>query len=195
MKVHAVILAGGAGERLGRVHKALLRIGNQRLVDRVAGRLQGTETLLVATGPNECGRILEAGTNVADAAPVHDGPMAGLSAAINHLRNVGAAEDVLISVAVDTPFLPHDYLERMVAALQDGAPAAYATWGDEFYPTNAAWELSAVPAKLPNSPRALHAQLGSRAVDWSDQLSDNPFSNLNTLGDLIALSRRHQAVE
>ncbi|MFN4211385.1 MAG: NTP transferase domain-containing protein, partial [Devosia sp.] len=36
---HAVIIAGGRGERLGGVRKADLRLGGRRLVDRVADEL------------------------------------------------------------------------------------------------------------------------------------------------------------
>lgn len=120
--------------------------------------------------------------------------MAGIAAALHHLRNRAGTDDLLLSVAVDTPFLPSDYAERMVSALEGGANAAYAAWGDQIYPTNAIYRLSALSslgaASMPDSPKRLLKSLDARPVDWSAPASVDPFANLNTLTDLITLVRR-----
>jgi molybdopterin-guanine dinucleotide biosynthesis protein A len=192
MIVHALILAGGRGSRLGDVRKAEIRIGGRGLLDRVADRLADLP-LLVSTGPG-AGRQIGRGIGLADHAPSHDGPMAGIAAALHHLRDRAGPDDLLLSVAVDTPFLPSDYAERMVGALKGGANAAYAAWGDQIYPTNAIYRLSALyslaPAAMPDSPKRLLKSLDARPVDWSALASADPFANLNTLADLIALGRR-----
>jgi molybdopterin-guanine dinucleotide biosynthesis protein A len=195
---HAVIIAGGRGERLGEVRKGDLRIGGRRLVDRVAESL-GTVVapLMVATGPGEARLRLPAGAvGIADLDAPMGGPLAGLVAAVDALQARGVGTGQLVSVAVDTPFLP----ENFVAIMRDGlgsAPAAYAAWGDQFYPPNAIWRIDALtglPARVrdgtaPHSLKALQLELGARQVDWTGQDGRNPFANVNTVADLVALGR------
>lgn len=190
MKVHALILAGGEGSRLGFVRKATLRIGNRRLIDSVAERLPNVDSVLVATGPGPA-VPLGVGTGLSDGVDTHGGPMSGLKAALRHLGDDGA-EGVILTVAVDTPFLPEDYGARLLDAISAGANAACAAWGGRIYPTNAAWRLCALPPvdDLPHSPKALLEMLGGGIVDWSGSAAQNPFANLNSLADLVSLSRR-----
>jgi molybdopterin-guanine dinucleotide biosynthesis protein A len=195
---HAVIIAGGRGARLGGVRKADLRIGGARLIDRVTARLGGIAVpAMVAIGAAPYGGSLPADSvPVADLAAPVAGPLAGLAAAVAHLRQSGIAEGVLVSVAVDTPFLPERFAAAMSAALGKDA-AVFATWGEAFYPPNAAWRLEALadlPArvlqgKAPKSLRALLEEIGARRVDWTAEATQDPFCNLNTLDDLLALGR------
>ncbi|NMA96842.1 MAG: molybdenum cofactor guanylyltransferase [Phyllobacteriaceae bacterium] len=194
MKIHALILAGGAGSRLGGVDKARLRIGNVALIDRVIDRLGEVSSLLVATGP-EMPHALPKGIAIPDHSDKHLGPMAGVAAALRHLRPLAGPDDILASVAVDTPFLPSDFLARIVQPISDGAAASLAVWKEQFYPTNAAFRLSEVPEILPDSPKALLASMGAVKIDWSVDQALNPFGNVNTLADLVAMSRRAQSVE
>ncbi|KFC69967.1 Molybdopterin-guanine dinucleotide biosynthesis protein MobA [Devosia sp. LC5] len=198
---YAVIIAGGQGQRLGGVRKGDLRIGGVKLVERVRRALGDVaEPLLLATGP---------GTLKADAGllAVRDldgpvgGPLAGLAAAVDALQLNGVRSGILVSVAVDTPFLPQGFAATMAAALGDAA-AVYAAWDEAFYPPNAAWQLEALGA-LPGQVRdgtsapslkALHRQLDARRHDWRDRYEQDPFANLNTLADLIALQRRARNV-
>jgi len=95
---------------------------------------------------------------------------------------------------VDTPFLPRNYVMRLRnAATEPGA--AYAAWGENIYPTNSAWQFGALRDALEETsesagPKAILRKLGATAVDWSAESATDPFSNLNTLNDLIALQRR-----
>jgi molybdenum cofactor guanylyltransferase len=198
---HAVIIAGGKGERLGGVRKADLRIGGRRLVDRVVGALGAMETpLMIATGPGDV-RLRPAANAVAVPdldAPV-GGPLAGLAAAVEALRMRGISTGLLVSVAVDTPFLPADFVAVMRDGL-GGAPAAYAAYDGQFYPPNAIWRieaLSALPEQVrtgntARSLKALQQMLGAVAVDWAGQGDTDPFANVNTLADLLALARMNQ---
>lgn len=195
----AVIIAGGQGERLGNVRKADLRIGGVRLLDRVIDSLGDVQRpILVSTGANrlklaltaDCLAIPDRETSIA-------GPLAGLVAAVHALRDRGVTHGTLISLAVDTPFLPNTFVDRMCTALSDGA-VAYAGWDDDFYPPNAAWNLAALgdlSARLsandgPRSIKALQKAMNGTRVDWSAPGAKNPFSNLNTLSDLVELGFR-----
>lgn len=197
MTTYALILAGGRGSRLGDVRKATLRIGGQSLFARVARHLPN-ETLLISTGPGE---PYDFGTGVAlrDSTLEFTGPMAGIRAASNYLSPLADQDDVLITTAVDTPFLPENYHRQMQRALGDGADAAYATWGELFYPTNAIYRLSALTTFLdkerPDSPKQLLRGLSAVAINWYSLSAENPFANLNTLADLITLGRRANSIK
>ena len=196
---HAVIIAGGEGQRLGGVRKAELRIGGSRLIDRVAGALHDvTRPILVATGHGR----LPAGDHigVGDLNDSFGGPLAGLAAAVDWLAARGVTDGLIASVAVDTPFLPPDFIAVMTETL--GADAAIASrWGEEFYPPNTLWRLAAIatlPARVrdgtaPKSPKALLGELRATSHDWRPASPDNPFDNLNTLADLVRLQRRAAA--
>jgi molybdopterin-guanine dinucleotide biosynthesis protein A len=197
--VHAVIIAGGQGQRLGGVRKGSLRIGGLRLIDRASAALGPVaDPLMVSTGSNSAISDLPEGAEAVPDLPVPcAGPLAGLAAAVTALRRRGVVRGELVSVAVDTPFLPTDFVARMVAPLAQ-APASYAAWKDDFYPPNAAWRIEAIadlPERMaapapPASLKALQRLLGAEAVDWSGDQTDNPFHNVNTIGDVIALERR-----
>ncbi|MFP9137264.1 molybdenum cofactor guanylyltransferase [Devosia sp. XGJD_8] len=196
MPVHAVIIAGGRGERLGGVRKADLRLGGRRLVDRVADELGPLASpLMLSVGPHDDGRGERTGSiRVTDLMAPVGGPLAGLAAAVASLKTRGIEDGVLISVAVDTPFLPGDFCTVMVEAMGDG-DAAFAAWGDDFYPPNAAWRLAALAAlpeevmqgRAPKSLKALLERLRARRADWTGRSARNPFANVNTPADLVAL--------
>ncbi|HWU19466.1 MAG TPA: NTP transferase domain-containing protein [Devosia sp.] len=195
---YAVIIAGGQGQRLGGVRKRDIRIGGITLIERVRQALGAVaEPLLVATGPGEAVRLDDGMLAVADLDGPLGGPLAGLAAAVDALQRRGVDNGVLVSVAVDTPFLPPGFAGTMAAAVGD-ADAVYAAWGEDFYPPNAAWRLgalSALPGQVrdgtaPGSLKALHGQLKGGRLDWSAGHERDPFANLNTLADLIELQRR-----
>ncbi len=192
MTLYTLILAGGRGSRLGEVRKGDIRIGGRSLFERVSEMLPDTN-LLVSTGPIES-RSFDKGVLLPDSSAIFAGPIAGISAASEYLRHRAQTGDQLLTVAIDTPFLPADYAVRMQEALNQGANAAYAVWGDAFYPTNAIYRLSALlDAPAPDSPKRLLRSLDAIKVDWTSLSAENPFSNLNDLTDLIALGRRARA--
>ena len=193
---HAVIIAGGKGQRLGGVRKADLRIGGSRLIDRVTSRLgKVAEPLVISTGADGLRFVLPQN---AVAVPDLDigcaGPLAGLVAAAVALENQGVHAGIIVSVAVDTPFLPTDFVARMMDGLGD-ASGAYAAWGEDFYPPNAVWRVEGLAERLmsksaPTSLKALQIEIGARRVDWFVPDQPNPFANLNTLEDLVSLGTR-----
>lgn len=196
--VQAVVIAGGRGERLGGVIKADLRIGGRRLLDRVVGALGTVESpLMLSIGPRSDRLGLPAGTvAIADLAGTTEGPLAGLAAAVASLHARGIDRGLLVSVAVDTPFLPADFVARLKAGLGD-ARGAFASCGEQFYPPNAIWRIEALATlpervltdRAPPSLKALQRELGARAVEWAAPGGSDPFANLNTVGDLVALGQ------
>lgn len=198
MTIHSVVLTGGEGTRLGSIRKADLRLGGVRLIDRVAIRLAPANgQLLVSVGPSTLaappGLI-----GIVDRVGDPGGPLAGILAAAHQLATTAGPDDILVSVAVDTPFLPEDYVSKLVAPVAAGARAAVAAWQGSLYPTNAAWRLDTLrpflddgPSTSPiRSPKRLLESLDATIVEWAACSSENPFANLNTLKDLVLLARR-----
>jgi molybdenum cofactor guanylyltransferase len=192
-RTFGLVLAGGEGSRLGGVRKADLRIGGARLLDRVSRVLEGRVTaLLVASGQEVIGGI--SGVSVQDEARVPMGPLAGIRASIRYLEEISDPEDILVSAAVDTPFLPDDFVGKLRDAAAE-AGAAYATCGENIYPTNSAWQFGLLRDALEGAsesvgPKAILHMLGAKPVDWAAEGQNDPFANINTLADLIALQRR-----
>lgn len=193
MRIAAVILAGGKGQRLGGANKALLELGGQRLVDRAVAAVAPSAPILLATGRLD---LSVAGTlSVSDLDTPYAGPLAGLAAAIDHLRH--DPPDWLLSLAVDTPFFPADFTVRALA-LAPQAPALVAAYAGQLYPTDALWRFDAVadlPERLragtaPHSPMRLGAMLGWVPVDYAATTPDDPFLNANTPEELALLRRR-----
>jgi len=187
-----LILAGGEGSRLGGVRKADLMVGGLRLLDRVVGAIEAdVSELLIASGQeNAIGRY----ACIRDDTTMRMGPLAGIRAAARHLEAKAEPEDVLVFVAVDTPFLPRNYVTRLAnVAAESGA--AFAAWGENIYPTNCAWRFRVLRDALEDAgesvgPKAILTKVGATWVDWSTEAATDPFSNINTLKDLIALQGR-----
>lgn len=195
----AVILAGGRGERLGGVVKAQLRVGGVRLLDRVAARVAGCRPIIVASGPHDPAALgLPAQVvSVADMPGEYAGPLAGFVAALSVLPE---GIDLLVCAAVDAPFLPVDYVERLVAGIGE-APAAVACYDSQPYPTNSIWRVARLrdlPARLlagtaPRSLKSLAAEAGAVMLDWPTSADGDPFANINTPEDLARAEARAAA--
>ena len=197
--IAAVILAGGRGERLGGVVKAHLSVGGVRLLDRVMARVAVCRPIIVASGPHDRADLdLPAGAEaVADLATDYAGPLAGFAAALVALPE---ETELLVCAAVDAPFLPVDYVERLVAGLRD-APAALACYDSQPYPTNSIWRVARLrdlPARLlagtaPRSLRSLAAEAGGVMLDWPSREDGDPFASINTPADLARAEARAAA--
>ena len=192
-QIAAVILAGGKAERLGGVNKALIELGDLRLVDRAIAAIGGCTLILLAIGRSS---FEVTGTHaVLDLETDYAGPLAGVAAAVEALA--GSQIEFLVSLAVDTPFFPPDFVARSRPLLAT-APAVVSAFGAQDYPTNALWRLSAIadlPAQLragtaPRSLKRLAEGLGATRLDYAAHAADNPFANLNTPDDLAELRAR-----
>jgi molybdopterin-guanine dinucleotide biosynthesis protein A len=191
-RIAAVILAGGRGERLGGVNKALLALGDRTLLDRAMAVTRGYKTLLAVgsarfEAPGDLEQILDLDTGYA-------GPLAGVAAAVQHLAD--SAIDLLFSLAVDTPLFPADFVSR-ARDLLHASPAVLAAYGEQDYPTNAVWRLSALSGlpdavrngSAPRSLKRLALGLGAARLDYAPLTDSDPFRNANTPEDLAFLGR------
>lgn len=191
------ILAGGQGTRLGGVRKGDLRIGGKTMLARVRDALEShVDQMVLSLGRENLQSAPRALRTVLDVDDLPKGPLAGLRAIASSISKQSYSDTVLITVAADTPFLPNDFVPRLLEALGK-APAACAAWNGHNYPTNAAWRLAPLLSQLEMAdenwgPSALLRQLDAPQVSWNG--NTDPFANLNTLSDLISLQRRALAI-
>jgi molybdopterin-guanine dinucleotide biosynthesis protein A len=197
--VAGLILAGGHGERLGGAIKSEVVIGGVRLLDRVAARLSGCAPLLVAHGrlAPETLRLGPQFVPVLDFAGDYAGPLAGFAGAISFLATLPERSELVVCAAVDTPFLPEDYVARLVESLK-GHDAVIASYAGQPYPTNSIWRVDHfldLPARIlrgtaPRSLKSLGAEANAALLDWPGVDGGNPFANINTPDELAEMQRR-----
>lgn len=108
LRTRGVILAGGGATRLNGHDKALIPLGDQSLLAHVRSRLAPQVDALALSSNAAPARYAEFGLPVvADRLPGL-GPLAGVHAAASVFP-----DEILVSVAVDLPFLPLDTVARL----------------------------------------------------------------------------------
>ncbi|MSQ70088.1 MAG: molybdenum cofactor guanylyltransferase [Betaproteobacteria bacterium] len=190
--ITGLILAGGQGRRMGGVDKGLQPFRGKRLVDHVYERLV----------PQVGGIIINANQNhddyrsfgvrvVSDALKEPGGgfagPLAGLHAGLSISRR-----PYLATVPCDSPFFPHDLVERLFKQLNDsGAELAVARTGNQSHPVFCLVRRGVVEHLadfIKDGGRkidAWYAALHVVEVAFDDEVA--AFSNINTRDELASL--------
>ena len=122
--ITGLILAGGRGTRMGRVDKGLQPFRGATLAAHVMRRLapqvasvainanrnlpQYQAIADAAAGPGASGKVLP------DELGNYEGPLAGLHIGLRH-----CATPLLLTAPCDSPFLPADLAQRLLAAMQE----------------------------------------------------------------------------
>ncbi len=190
MMIAGLVLAGGAGTRMGTPHrlKPLTLLHGRPLAAHAADALAGLDPILVS-GP--AGRGLEALGRpvIRDLRVSSHGPLAGLEAAYAHLSTAFPQVTHILSVPGDTPFLPRDLVSAMITGT-DGRIAVAAS-GGQLHPTAALWPMTVLAGLRTwmdgTERRALRAFIGAeewRVVDFPVAGPIDPFFNVNTPQDL-----------
>ena len=189
-----VILAGGSGRRFGGVHKSFLELRQRPLIEHVIARIapQVGEVLINTNSADV--RYRTYGAELCGDAPRKapaTGPLIGLTSTFAALENRGDQHSCLLSVPVDTPFLPGDLVSRLSIALAVAeAGIAYAATAERDHPIVALWgPKSRYPLRRlfdgqPNiSLHASMAALNAERVVFAHTPTD-PFFNINAPQDL-----------
>jgi len=124
-----LILAGGAGRRVGGEDKGLLDWHGKPLAAHVAERLRPqVKRLVISCNRNRDYYATLADATVADRRENFQGPLAGLEAAASQLEG-----DTILIAPCDTPLLPRDLASRLLDALSaagDSMDISYAHDGE-----------------------------------------------------------------
>lgn len=120
--ITCVILAGGLARRLGNVDKAAVELNGQSLLERVLKRLvpQVSSIIINANGNPDRFSQWEKPV-VADTIAGFPGPLAGVLAAMEWASENQPHCNWIVSVPVDTPFLPHDLVARFASTIKENA--------------------------------------------------------------------------
>lgn len=187
---------------MGGGDKALLRLGGVTLIDRVVARLAPQVAGLAINANGDPARFAGVGLPVlADSMPDHPGPLAGILAAMDWTVGQGASH--VVTVAADTPFLPHDLVARLAEQAGGAVPVLAATPSgvDQARSVEASLIRHSVcglwPVALRNDLRAALAAGARKVTVWADGhgarvavfgAADgvDPFFNVNTREDLRA---------
>ena len=197
-----VILAGGAGRRVGDADKGLLPLCGRPLVEHVQERLRSQCKRVVIVANRNIDMYARLAPTIHDEVVGHDGPLAGLAAAFGFLQaNRHALPEWLLTVPVDCPDPPRDLAARLRAALATnvGAACSFALVAGRREPLFAMfrvdalaepWHASAQAAlREHGSPMRWLAAQGALAVDFGD--ADGAFHNLNAPDDFRDYERAH----
>ena len=191
-RVPAVILAGGKSSRMHGKNKALMKLGNKRLIEHVLSKLN-TATNNIALNINSDYRSFEAYNLplLTDTIGGYLGPLAGVLSAMKWAEEIGYTK--VLTVAADTPFFPEnlfsnfeDYIEKydiVMACTEDDNGKV------ERHPTFCMWSIEL----RENLELSLREGL-RKIVYWTDQFNVknmkfkiekfDPFFNINTKEDL-----------
>jgi molybdenum cofactor guanylyltransferase len=188
--IAGLILAGGQGTRLGGADKAFVRLHGAALITHLLARLtpQGCQALAVSANGDPA-RFAAYGLAVLPDAPelAGKGPLAGVAAGLAWAATMGA--DFLLTVPVDTPFIP----ANLLAALTPG-PSVAVYQGRQHHLV-ALWPVAFLPAlkNFLGQPGAYKVRdalrlCAARQVAFAGPT--DPFLNINTQEDLASAGRQ-----
>jgi molybdopterin-guanine dinucleotide biosynthesis protein A len=187
-----LVLAGGLARRMGGGDKALLKIGNDTILDRVVARFAPQCTGLLLNANGDPARFARFGLPVvADDIPDFAGPLAGILAGLDWLAANKPGMEWMASVPGDCPFVPRDLVPRLhEARIAQSLPLACAKSGDWRHPVAGLWPV-ALRGDLRRAltEEGLHkievwtGRHGVALAEWPDKPVD-PFFNVNRPEDL-----------
>jgi molybdopterin-guanine dinucleotide biosynthesis protein A len=130
-RVTGVVLAGGLGRRMGGVDKGLKVLHGKPMVQWAIERFAPqVDELLINANQNLETYAAFGHRVIPDAIGGYAGPLAGLHRGLSEAKH-----DFVATVPCDSPFLPHDLVDRLFAALErDDADLAVARTGDQPHP-------------------------------------------------------------
>lgn len=192
--IAALLLAGGAGRRLGGADKALVPLAGRPLIAHAIGRIGPQAGASVINANGYPARFAAFGLPVvADSLPDRPGPLAGLLAGLDWLARERPDASHVLTLPADTPFPPPDLVARLDAARRDAcADIAVAASGGRRYHAVALWPVTLRAALrralVEEGERAVSrfaARFAVTAVEWPTTPYD-PFFNINMPEDLAA---------
>lgn len=192
-QIAAVVLAGGAGRRMGSGEPKFLRqLGAYSLLEHALARI-APQVSGVILSCNLTAQQLPVNASVLLADTIADaGPLAGVLAALEWLRVERPQVRWLVSVAADTPGFPGDLVARLHAASTQVDPGiAVACSGGRTHPVFALWPVAladalrtALQSEGLRKVDAFQARYPGPRVEWSVAAGD-PFFNINTPQELL----------
>jgi molybdenum cofactor guanylyltransferase len=197
-----VVLAGGLSRRMGQSKHTVLLAGRPMLdhvIEQLAPQVSAVAINYNGTPPRAdlpC---------FADTLKDFPGPLAGIAAAMQFARTISKKTHVL-TVPVDTPFVPMDLLARLLSACAAPDTVVLARSRDCTHPVIGLWpvHLDAHITEWLTAPKnrklmVFLQSLNVVEVEYPDIQTAigplDPFFNVNTPDDLILANRYLRALE
>ncbi len=188
MPISAIILAGGRATRMNGADKGLVLLRNKPLIHHVIERLKPQADEIFINANREITQYRKFNYPVLqDENDEFIGPLAGFSLGLKHAKH-----EYMLTVPCDSPLLPLDLAQRLMAALTEHlADIAVASSDGSAPPVFCLCKKSVLPSLttfLEAGNRKVNTWQKSQKyieVDFSD--CTDAFVNLNTFEDLTAL--------
>lgn len=114
-KISCLILAGGEGKRVDGRDKGLINYQDKTLIQHAIDVIEPQTDEIVISANRNIGTYQNYGYEViTDSAAEYRGPLAGIAAALPHCKN-----NWVLIVPCDMPFLPSDFVEKLLSKLSD----------------------------------------------------------------------------
>ena len=184
MNTAGLILAGGKSGRLG-AHKFQTLLENQTLLDRVVARLSPQVGTVGVNLPRYC--TDEEFTVLHEPEGEAVGPLAGVLLGLQWAQSVGV--DALVTMPVDVPFFPIDFVQQLSQA-QVGAQPICAAEDGRRHGLCALWPVACLPEfsthLLENDVRIVNRMLDLLQAQETVFEAENhsQFFNVNTAEDI-----------
>ena len=191
MKISAIILSGGRATRMNSVDKGLIQLQQKPLVAHVIARLKPQVDEILINANREIMQYEAFGLPVLqDENMVFLGPLAGFSLGLQHGKH-----DYVLTVPCDSPLLPLDLAQRLMAALLEHlADIAVASSDSNAHPVFCLMRKTVLPSLMDylakDNRKVSTWQKSLRYVEVDFQKSADAFVNLNTFEDLAGLEQR-----
>ena len=201
IETFGLVLAGGLARRMGGGDKALIRIGNETILERTLARLSPQVDGIVLNANGNLARFASFGLPVvADSVPDFAGPLAGILAGLDWIAANKPDTEWVVSVPGDCPFLPRDLVVKLHEAREhENKPLACAHSGDWRHPVVGLWQVAlreslrhAITAEDLRKIEVWTARYGVALADWPTEPVD-PFFNVNTPEDVERATKRAAA--
>ncbi len=178
----AIVLAGGSGRRLGGIDKAGVVLGGRTLLDRALTAVGGASEIVVVGPERSVGGVVWTRED-----PPGGGPVAGLAAGLAALAEV----DFAAVLAVDQPGVTASTVDRLRAAIGDGAGAVLVAGGHLQWLAGV-WRTSALRAAMPAEPEGASLRSVLRPLAPVEvPARPGEADDVDTPEDLSTLHKRH----
>jgi molybdenum cofactor guanylyltransferase len=192
-----LLLAGGLARRMGGGDKPLRTIAGRSILAHVIERLAPQCDRLLVNANGDPARFAGYGLPVvADSVPDFAGPLAGILAGLDWMAVHRPETEWLVSVAADTPFIPHDLVAGLHEAREaQNVPLACAASGGWTHPVIGLWPVRlradlrhALTVEDERKIDRWTARHGCASAEWPVTPVD-PFFNANKPEDLDEAER------
>ena len=190
-KIACVILAGGKGSRLDGAGKLNQKIGKYTMLDIVYKKIETQFDIIAINVKSKNTFTSKIYQNITyDYFDEDIGPLAGIHSAMKFTNSKLGKNSLLITVPVDTPFLPGDlYKKLMLEYKKSKSQIVVAKSNGKRHPTIALWQsnlVNTLEKKISENVRKIDhfsSYYSTTFVEWNNKEID-PFFNINDYNDL-----------